>query len=97
MRLCIEGEELEFSEGCLSVSHLIGIVPRAKVVWVECLNEKAEPVVIRATGWYARILQHEIDHLRGTFFIDRAKLRTLPWTIIRACGRKNQLNKRSGY
>jgi peptide deformylase len=73
----LEGQEAEFFEGCLSIPDLIGIVPRAKAVRVECLNEKAEPVVIRATGWYARILQHEIDHLRGTLFIDRAKLRTL--------------------
>jgi peptide deformylase len=55
----------------------MGIVPRAKSVRVECLNEKAEPVVIQATGWYARILQHETDHLNSTLYIDRALLPTL--------------------
>lgn len=73
----LEGEEAEFFEGCLSVPEFIGVVPRAKAVRVECLNERGEPVVIEARGWYARILQHEIDHLQGTLYIDRALTRTL--------------------
>ncbi len=72
-----EGETTEFFEGCLSVCNLVGIVPRARSVRVECLNERAEPVVIEAKGWYARILQHEIDHLNATLFIDRAYLPTV--------------------
>ena len=47
------------------------MVRRAAAVHVECLNERAEPVTIDATGWYARILQHEIDHLDGKLFLDR--------------------------
>ena len=43
---------------------------------VQCLNEKAEPQVIEASGWYARILQHEIDHLHGRLYIDRMYSRT---------------------
>jgi peptide deformylase len=61
----------EFFEGCLSLSGFTAIVPRALAVRVDCLNERAEPVVIHARGWYARILQHEIDHLQGTLYIDR--------------------------
>ena len=38
---------------------------------VECMNETGAPVRIEAEGWYARILQHEIDHLHGTLYIDR--------------------------
>ena len=72
-----ETEKVSFFEGCLSVPQFVGIVPRAKSVRVECLNEKAEPVVIHAKGWYARILQHEIDHLHATLYIDRALLPTL--------------------
>lgn len=72
-----EGEAAEFFEGCLSVPGLVAVVPRARSVTVEGLNEKGEPVVIEATGWYARILQHEIDHLNGLLFVDRAKLETL--------------------
>jgi peptide deformylase len=60
-----------FFEGCLSLDGFAALVPRAPAVHVECLNERGEPVVIRARGWYARILQHEIDHLHGTLYIDR--------------------------
>lgn len=41
------------------------------------MNEQAESVVIEAKGWYARILQHEIDHVNGVLYIDRASARTL--------------------
>jgi peptide deformylase len=46
-------------------------------VHVDALNEKGEPVSIDASGWYARILQHEIDHLNGVVYIDRMRTRTL--------------------
>jgi peptide deformylase len=61
---------LTFFEGCLSVAGFLALVPRARAVRVKCLNERAEPVVIEARGWYARILQHEIDHLHGRLCID---------------------------
>jgi len=66
------GEETaEFFEGCLSLARFGAVVARARGVVVECWNERAEPVRIEASGWYARILQHEIDHLRGRLYIDR--------------------------
>jgi peptide deformylase len=65
-----------FFEGCLSLAGFTAVVPRAQWVRVECLNEQAEPVVIEAKGWYARILQHEIDHLHGKLYIDRMNSRT---------------------
>ena len=68
---------VEFFEGCLSVTGFVGLVPRATSVRVDCLNERAEPVTIRARGWYARILQHEIDHLNGTLYLDRMHPRSL--------------------
>ena len=46
-------------------------------VHVEALDHRGEPVTIDASGWYARILQHEIDHLKGTLYIDRMRSRTL--------------------
>jgi peptide deformylase len=67
----------KFFEGCLSVAGYQAIVDRALNVRVECLNERAERVKINAHGWYARILQHEIDHLNGTLYIDRMNSRTL--------------------
>ncbi len=60
-----------FFEGCLSLNGFAALVPRAIAVRVDCLNECGEPVVIQARGWYARILQHEIDHLNGRLYIDR--------------------------
>ena len=66
-----------FFEGCLSVSGYTALVSRANAVTVECLNERAEPSTVTATGWYARILQHEIDHLNGILYVDRMESRTL--------------------
>ena len=65
-----------FFEGCLSVEGYQAIVERALDVRVECLNERGEEVTINAHGWYARILQHEIDHLNGILYVDRMKTRT---------------------
>ena len=65
-----------FFEGCLSVEGYQAIVDRALHVRVECLNERAEEMTINASGWYARILQHEIDHLNGILYVDRMKTRT---------------------
>jgi peptide deformylase len=70
------GGTAEFFEGCLSLSGFSALVPRARAVRVECLNERGKKKVIEASGWYARILQHEIDHLRGTLYIDRMHART---------------------
>lgn len=63
--------DVVFFEGCLSLPGFTGLVPRAHRVQVDCLNHKGEPIRIDAQGWYARILQHEIDHLYGTLYIDR--------------------------
>jgi peptide deformylase len=71
-----EGAPVEFFEGCLSLPGYTAIVPRATKVDVQALNERAEPVRIDATGWYARILQHEIDHLNGVLYVDRMNSRS---------------------
>jgi peptide deformylase len=60
-----------FFEGCLSVSGFAALTPRQAAVRVEGLDEQARPIRIEARGWYARILQHEIDHLNGTLYVDR--------------------------
>jgi len=59
-------------EGCLSVPGYVGEVERFESVTVKGLNRQGRPVRIKATGWLARIFQHEIDHLNGTLFIDQA-------------------------
>ena len=68
--------QVEFFEGCLSVSGYTALVARYREVEVECLNHHGEPRKIKAHGWYARILQHEIDHLNGTIYIDRMRSRS---------------------
>ena len=62
---------VEFFEGCLSLNGFTAMVPRYRRVRVECFDELDHPKVIEASGWYARILQHEIDHLNGRIYIDR--------------------------
>ena len=68
---------VEFFEGCLSVTGYAAVVPRARAVTVECLDERAQRRRVEATGWYARILQHEIDHLNGVLYVDRMLSRTV--------------------
>jgi hypothetical protein len=72
-----DGEQAEFFEGCLSLEGYRALVPRARRVRVDALGAHGEPLVIDARGWHARILQHEIDHLGGALYIDRADIRTL--------------------
>jgi len=66
----------EFFEGCLSVAGFSALVKRSRRVVVEYLDERAQPQRIAASGWFARILQHEIDHLRGALYIDRMETRS---------------------
>lgn len=66
-------EETELGvEGCLSIPGLVGEVDRNLQVTVKGLNRRGQPVKIKAEGWMARIFQHEIDHLDGILFTDRA-------------------------
>jgi peptide deformylase len=62
--------DLSFHEGCLSIPRLMAMVARSPLVRVTCLDEHGEQRVIDAKGWYARILQHEIDHLQGRLYTD---------------------------
>lgn len=68
------GEEKNvFEEGCLSIPGKWGDVERAERVIVTGLDKSGKPAKIKAWGLLARVLQHEIDHLNGKLFIDRAK------------------------
>jgi peptide deformylase len=66
----LEGEIEEDYEGCLSVLDVYGKVPRATKVRVKALDENGHPIRVKAQGFLARVLQHEIDHLNGKLFID---------------------------
>ena len=59
------------TEGCLSIPGYVGDnVPRALAVSVKARDPKGKEVRVKAEGWWARILQHEIDHLNGVLYID---------------------------
>jgi peptide deformylase len=68
-----EGTTAYDHEGCLSVPDIYGLVPRASKVRVRALDEKGREVRMKATGFLARVLQHEIDHTNGIMFIDHIK------------------------
>lgn len=59
-------------EACLSIPGMAGEVDRHSQVVVKGQNRRGQPVKIKAEGWLARIFQHEIDHLDGVLFTDRA-------------------------
>ncbi len=69
-----------FFEGCLSVAGFTALVPRMAKVRVDGFDENAEPLLIEAEGWHARILQHEIDHLQGKLYLDTMVTRSLMTT-----------------
>jgi peptide deformylase len=72
----VSEEPVVFFEGCLSVAGYSALVPRAKEVLVRGTDEKGAPIEWQVSGWPARILQHEIDHLDGTLYVDRMLTRT---------------------
>ncbi len=68
-----EGELVADYEGCLSVSKVYGKVPRYSKVRVKALDVNGHEIRIKAEGFLARVLQHEIDHTNGIVFIDHIK------------------------
>jgi peptide deformylase len=73
------GDEVEDGwEGCLSVPDMRGMVPRHTAVRLECHDREGKRVVLDAKDFFARVIQHETDHLNGIVYIDRMRdLRTL--------------------
>jgi len=72
-------EEMEEGwEGCLSVPDMRGMVPRVTAVRLQCYDREANPVDLVAKDFFARVIQHETDHLHGIVYVDRMRdLRTL--------------------
>lgn len=69
----ISKDAVAFEEGCLSVPGKWGDVTRAEEIVVSGQNKMGKKVKVKAWGLLARVFQHEIDHLNGKLFIDRAK------------------------
>lgn len=78
-----------FDEGCLSIPGYYETVERYNYIEVKALNEKGEEILIKTDGLLAICLQHEMDHLEGTLFLDHLSL-------IKASKIKNQI-KKHGY
>ena len=68
----LDDEKVKGIEGCLSLPGLLGEVDRSFKVSVKGLNRQGNRIRIKAEGWLARIFQHEIDHLDGVVFTDKA-------------------------
>ena len=66
-----EGEILSEDEGCLSVPDFRADVKRSAIILVEAVDRDGNPLRFEAEGLLSIVLQHEIDHLNGTLFIDR--------------------------
>lgn len=60
-------------EGCLSLPNVFGFIKRNKKIKVRALNREGQPVEFQAADLLSRVIQHEIDHLDGILFIDKAK------------------------
>jgi len=78
------GDEVEDdSEGCLSVPFLLGrAVPRFQTIRVKALDRSGKRVEFEASGYHARVLQHEIDHLDGLVYLDRMRdMKSLVYTV----------------
>jgi peptide deformylase len=65
------GESETGTEGCLSFPEITGEIDRAKSITVRAQNLEGEPIELETTGFLARAIQHEVDHLNGILFIDR--------------------------
>lgn len=78
-------------EGCLSVPGFRGLVPRSKKIWVEAQALDGTKIRRTFSGFEARVVQHETDHLNGLFYLDRMKnLKT--WTHLEEFNRKHKRN-----
>jgi peptide deformylase len=73
-------EEVELTEGCLSVPGYVGEITRFRRVAVSGFDRNGEKIRLEGEGLFAQCMQHEIDHLNGVLYIDKAKNVRLPQT-----------------
>ena len=71
-------ETVDLWEGCLSIPELRGVVPRYRRLRLEALDRRGKPFTVEAEDFFARVIQHECDHLAGRVYLDRMEsMRTL--------------------
>ncbi|KAK2588542.1 hypothetical protein KPH14_006321 [Odynerus spinipes] len=86
----IDHKMISFPESCASFLGYNAVVPRAKAVEITALNDKGETFTASFKDWTARIVQHEMDHLKGILYTDRMDRKTL------ACSYWNEINLHEG-
>jgi peptide deformylase len=80
-------------EGCLSIPELRGKVPRFKEIEIQTHDRWGKPLHLKASEFFARVIQHEHDHLTGTLFLDRMKsfeTLTYPAEYVRYWARREE-------
>lgn len=78
----LDDETVDGWEGCLSVPDLRGVVPRARRVRLDARDRDGKPYAVEAGGFFARVIQHECDHLDGRVYLDRMKdMRSLSFLL----------------
>lgn len=88
----MEGEIVADHEGCLSVKDIYGLVPRHSKVRVKAQDSNGNEIRIKAEGFLARVLQHEIDHTNGILFIDHIKAKKDAFFTLNADGELEKLD-----
>ena len=73
----LPGKVLWGEEGCLSFPGIRGDVPRQEVIEVSFQDVRGTAHILTCSGWFARVVQHEVDHLNGRLFIDQMDKRQL--------------------
>lgn len=76
-------QKIDLEEGCLSVPGVYGLVPRYKKIVLSGFNRYGKPIKIKAWGLLAHIFQHEIDHLDGKIFLEKAKKIIKPEDLVK--------------
>ncbi|MDB5163407.1 MAG: peptide deformylase [Candidatus Saccharibacteria bacterium] len=88
----VEGDIERDYEGCLSIQHIYGHVPRHNKVRIKALDINGKEVRVKAEGFLARVLQHEIDHMNGRLFIDHIKDDPQAFFKLKSDGHLEQLD-----
>jgi peptide deformylase len=91
----LDGEVEEDYEGCLSIKNIYGLVPRYTKVKIKAQNLKGKPIRLTATGFLARVFQHEIDHTNGVLFIDHIKENSSAFFKLDDSGKLESLDYKS--
>ena len=79
-KIVLTEDEVEMTEGCLSVPGYVGEITRYNHVAVTGLDRNGQRIRLEGTGLFAQALQHEIDHLNGVLYVDKAKNVRVPQT-----------------